>query len=133
MRKLALVMALAALVLPAAASAKPPHPAKPATATTPAAPVVAYILRGTITAYAAANGATNGSVSILVSASNHHGASLQGKTLTFAVSSSTRVVLHKGAAVNPGHDHGIVKIRGAKALTDAAAQALVVQQIVDQG
>ena len=132
MRKLALVMALAALVLPAAASAKPPHPAKPATAATPA-PVVAYILHGTITAYTAANGATNGSISILVSAANHHGASLKGKTLTFAVSSSTKVVLHNGAAVNPGHDHGIVKIRGAKALTDAAAQALVVQQIVDQG
>ena len=61
-----------------------------------------------------------------------HAKTLKGQQLTFAVSSQTKVVLHHGAAI-VGGDHGIVKVRGPKNLTAGAAQALVVQQLIDQG
>jgi hypothetical protein len=96
-----------------------------------------YVLKGTITAYTAASGSTNGSVSLLVEDANHHGAPLEGQTLTFAVASSTKVVLHDGAAVASG-DRGLVQVRGPKriAATDNLAtvlQALTARRVVDQG
>ena len=133
MRKVMLVAALAVLVVPAAAvAAKPPHPSHPSTSTNAATPTVSYILSGTINAYTAANGATNGSVQITVSGSNLHAKTLKGQQLTFAVSSQTKVVLHHGAAI-VGGDHGIVKVRGLKNLTAGAAQAPIAQQMIDQG
>ena len=61
MRKV-LVVVLAALLVPAAAVAKgkPTNPGSQSKA----APKVLYVLKGTLTAYSAANGTTNGSVSI---------------------------------------------------------------------
>ena len=128
MRKIALFAAIAALLAPAAAlAAKPPHP------TTPATPKVSYILRGTLTAYTAANGATPGSVTIAVksavSGANHVAKALKGHTYTLVVTSTTRVTLHKGAFT--ANDKGTVKFRGTKGLTDAGAQTAT--QVLDQG
>src|ERR1051325_7055540 len=79
MRPVALLTVIAALASPAAAladkpSTPPSHPAKPAQAATP---TVAYIVKGTVTGYTAANGATNGSLTITVTGSNHHAASMK--------------------------------------------------------
>jgi hypothetical protein len=68
-------------------------------------------------------------VGIDVSASNHHGASLNGKTLTFAVSSTTKIV-----GTVKANDKGMVKLRGPKAgLGDQSTfPALVAFQVIDQ-
>jgi len=126
--KKVLVVLVAALLVPAAAVAK----GKPSTAgsQSKAAPKVMYVLKGTLTAYAPANGATNGSVTITVKSSNRHGASLKNLSLTFAVSSSTRIV-----GTFTANDNGIVKLRGPKAgLGDPATfGTLVAKQVIDQG
>jgi hypothetical protein len=127
MRKLLVVLA-AALLVPSLALAKG-KPADPGSQSK-AAPKVMYVLRGTLTAYAPANGATNGSVTITVKSSNRHGASLKNLSLTFAVSSSTKVV-----GTFTANDNGIVKLRGPKAgLGDPATfGTLVAKQVIDQG
>jgi hypothetical protein len=133
MNKLITVL-FAALVVPTAALAA--KPTTTTTAATPKGPQVMYILRGKLTAYSAANGATKGSVSILVKSASYNGASLRTKTLTFATSPSTKVVAPHGVAkVN---DTGIVKVRGPKkiAATDnlgTILQAAAAFEIVDQG
>jgi hypothetical protein len=125
MRKFLIAISCLALLVPAAALAKgkPAQPGK-------SAPKVMYVLKGTLTAYTAANGSTNGSVTITVKSSNHHGASLKNQTLTFAVSSATKAVGKFTA-----NDKGMVKLRGPKAgLGDSATfGTLVVKQVIDQG
>jgi hypothetical protein len=127
MRKV-LVVLIAALLVPAAAVAKG-KPADPGSQSR-AAPKVMYVLKGTLTAYTAANGATNGWVTITVKSSNRHGASLKGQSLTFAVSSATKIV-----GTFTANDKGIVKLRGAKAgLGDPSTfSTLVAKQVIDQG
>ncbi len=136
MRKLPLFLALALAVPSLALAAKPPAPGN-SQGSHGKAPQVMYILKGTLTAYTAAAGTTNGSVSLLVKSANHHGASLKGQTLTFAVSSSTKVVTGDATAVTV-NDNGVVKVRGPKkiAATDNLAtvlQALTAKQVIDQG
>ena len=133
MRKLPVLLALALAVPSLALAAKPPAPGN----SQGKAPQVMYILKGTLTAYTAAAGTTNGSVSLLVKSANHHGASLKGQTLTFAVSSSTKVVTGEGATVTV-NDNGVVQVRGPKKIgaTDDLAtvlQALTAKQVIDQG
>jgi hypothetical protein len=125
---------IAALVVPAVALAAKPTTTT-TTTTTPKVPQVMYILKGKLTAYSAANGSTKGSVSILVKSANYNGASLKTQTLTFATSSSTKVVAPHGV-VKP-NDTGLVKVRGPKkaaANTTLAAvlQAATAFEILDQ-
>jgi hypothetical protein len=124
MRKL-LAITILTLVLPGLALAAGGKPTKPA-----ASPKVMYVLRGTLTALTPANGATNGSVSITITSSNRHGASLTGHTYTFAVSSATKVV-----GTFKANDKGLVKLRGPKAgLGDPSGfPSLVAFQVIDQG
>jgi hypothetical protein len=128
MRKLMIAMVSAALLVPTVAFAKgkPSDPGSQGKA----APKVMYVLRGTLTAYTPANGTTNGLVTINVSGANRHGASLKGKSLTFAVSSASKIV---GAFT--ANDRGVVKLRGAKAgLGDPTTfPTLVAWQVIDQG
>ncbi len=136
MRKLPVLLAVALAVPSLALAAKPPAPGN-SQASHGKAPQVMYVLKGTLTAYTAAAGTTNGSVSLLVKSANHHGASLKGQTLTFAVSSSTKVVTGDATAVTV-NDNGVVKVRGPKkiAATDNLAtvlQALTAKQVIDQG
>ena len=127
MRKV-LVVLIAALLVPAAAVAKG-KPADPGSQSK-AAPKVMYVLKGTLTGCTAASGATNGSVTITVKSSNRHGASLKNLSLTFAVSSSTKVV-----GTFTANDNGVVNLRGAKAgLGDPATfGTLIAKQVIDQG
>lgn len=131
MKKVFLICALA-LAVPslAIAAGKPPHPGKSSTAGSNAAPKVMYVLRGTLTGYSAASGTTNGTVTITVNSANRHGASLKSKSLTFAVSSTTKVV-----GTFKANDNGIVKLRGPKAgLGDPSTfGTLVAFQVIDQG
>jgi hypothetical protein len=145
MHKIAVIAALALAAVPAAALAA--HPATPAnshansnanaTSTTGAstqanshasAAKVLFVLRGTLTAYTAANGTTNGSVSITVKGSNHESSLLKTTTLTFPVSSSTKIV-----GTFKAGDNGIVKVRAAKNSTSATLQTLTAFQVIDQG
>ena len=128
MKRLTIATALAVLVVPASAlAAKPTPPTHP---TTPA-PTVSYILHGSLSAYVAPSGGANGSITIAISASNYAAKQLVHTTLTFAVSSKTKVTF-KGSTIANG-DRGVVKVRGPKKLTAAAAQAIVASQVIDQG
>jgi hypothetical protein len=128
MKRLTIAATVAVLVVPASAlAAKPTPPAHPATPP----PTVSYILHGTLSTYSAAAGATNGSVTITITASNYAAKQLVHTTLTFAVSSKTKITL-KGSTIANG-DRGVVKLRGPKRLLAATAQAIVAQQVIDQG
>jgi hypothetical protein len=135
MRKVMMVLALALLVPAVAlASGKPPSPGKSQTAGSNAAPKVMYVLKGTLTAYTAANGSTDGSVTIMVTSSNRHGQTLKNQQpLTIAVSSTTKLV---GLAAWKANDKGIVKVRAPKntaaAALVAALQAAKAWQVIDQ-
>ena len=128
MRKLIVALVAAALLVPAVALAKG-KPTVPGSQSK-AAPKVMYVLRGTLTAYTPANGTTNGLVTINVTGANRHGASLKGKSFTFAVSSASKIV-----GTWTANDKGIVKLRGVKAgLGDPSTfPTLVVRQVIDQG
>jgi len=148
MRKAIMIVALALVVAPAGAlAAQPSHPATPAnshanshataTSTTSTSSnananaqsaKVLFVLRGTLGSYTAANGTSNGSITITVKGVNHESATLKNMTLTFPVSSTTKVA----GTVKSG-DNGIVKIRAAKNAAAATLQAATASQVIDQG
>jgi hypothetical protein len=150
MRKVALIAVLVLVGVPGAAlAAKPSHPATPAnshansnanaTSTTGTSSkassnaqsvTMLFVIRGTLGAYTAASGSTNGSIAITVTSSNHESTLLKNATqpLTFVVSSKTNVV----GTVTSGHD-GIVKVRAAKNASVATLQTLTAVQLIDQG
>src|SRR5262249_14812597 len=112
----------------------PPHPPPPPTppATNAAKPTVMFVLHGTLTGYTAVNGATNGSVSLTISGSNHVAKSLQKQTLTFAIAPAAKVQLHNGAPIAVG-DRAVVKGRATKASAASLQFASSSLQLVDQG
>jgi hypothetical protein len=127
-------LALAVAALGAgAAFATPPatHPTHPTTpaSTNAAHPTVMYVIHGTISAYTAANGTTNGSVSLTVTGSNHHAAQLKSlvQPLVFVVSSSSKVV-----GTPTVGDKATLKWRATKAPTTSAPTGAV-SQLIDQG
>jgi hypothetical protein len=126
-----LTVAAAALGASGALAAKPAHPTHPTTpaSTNAAKPAVMFVIHGKITAYTAANGATNGSVSLTVSGSNHAAKQLKSlsQPLMFVVSSSTKVV----GTVTVGHN-ATLKWRATKAPATSAPTGAVVQ-LIDQG
>ena len=113
--KKALLLVLAALVLPSAAlAAKPPH--------APATPkMVTYVIKGTLSGYHAYDSVTpaNGSITILVKKANHHGKSLKGQSLTFAVDANTKIKLKHGLTTITDGDKGSIKVRAAKKIPAA--------------
>jgi hypothetical protein len=134
--KKAVLLILAALMIPTSvALAKPPHPPKPA-------PMVMYVLKGTLSNYAAYDSVTpaNGTITILVKHGNKAAHSLKGMTLTFPVDANTKITLRNGVTAIVNGDRGIVKIKAAKAAKHTSAadlatalQAVAAKQIVDQG
>jgi hypothetical protein len=146
MRAFVICLAAVVLAVPAAAfAAKPPHPAHPAHPAHPTkgAPskthAVTYVLKGTLSAYTAvtpANGVNPevpGSVTITVAHSNHHGNAFKGQSLTFQLTSSTKVVLGHLTTVTPNVDRGMVKVRAPKNTDAATIQTLVPKMVIDQG
>ena len=154
MRRFALIAALALTGVPTGAlAAQPSHPSRPAstnasskataTSTTGTssnasskagsqAAKVSYVLRGSLSKYTAANGAANGTITITVKSSNFDSKTLKNVTLTFAVSSSTKVSLHEGKPIADG-DKGLVKVRAQKHSTAAVLQTVTASQVIDQG
>ncbi len=140
MRKLAILLVLALLAVPAAV-AKPPKPSEPAKgeqhgkgpkpAKGPKKRMIQYVLRGTLSGYTAASGETKGSISILVKSANHHGKALRGMTLTFAVTTETKVKLNAQNAIADG-DRGIVKVRAPKKADATALQSMPARQVIDK-
>ena len=134
--KKALILVLAALVVPSAAIAATPA------VHGKSAPKVLYVLKGKLSAYTAYTPATsttaavNGSITIMVSSANYHGKGLKGQTLTFAVDGKTKITLQSGVTKITDGDKGIVKIRAAKrvAAADLATtlQAAMARQVIDQ-
>ena len=133
-KTLLLLFVATALAVPAAAfgkpSPKPGHGGK-------GQPKVLYVLKGTLSAYTAASSSGSGSVTIAVTRSNRHGHALESQSLTFAVSTQTKVVLHDGATAVTDGDKGIVKIRAPKNVAAAdlptTLEAATASQLVDQG
>lgn len=87
-----------------------------------------FVLHGTLGTYTPALGFTSGSIAITVKDSTYESARLKNRTLTFPVSSTTKIV----GAVKSGHA-GIVKVRAAKNVAAKTLQTVPVEQIVDQG
>ena len=87
-----------------------------------------FVLHGRFGAYTAATGSTNGSIAITVMSANHESTLLKNVTLTFPVSSTTKVA----GTVTSGHD-GIVKVRAAKNASTATLQTLTAFQLIEQG
>jgi hypothetical protein len=134
-KTLLLLIVASALAVPAAAFAGKPSP-KPSHGGK-GQPRVLYILKGTLSAYTAASSGGNGSVTIAVTRSNRHGHALESQSLTFAVSTQTRIVLHDAATTVTDGDKGIVKIRAPKSVAAAdlptRLEAATASQVVDQG
>ncbi len=135
-----------ALVIPTAAlAAKPvPPPGNSGNSHSKAAPKVVYVLKGTVTSYVAAAGATNGTLAIANVKANHYRALLKGAPLSFSFPSTTKIVFFKNATTISVGDKVIVKVKAAKtvpsastatvtAALQAAPPAAVIVQIIDQG
>jgi hypothetical protein len=121
--------ALALVVAPAALAAKPITPKNSNAA--PKAHAVTFVLHGTLSHFTAANGATPGTITVLVSAANHHGAALKGQTLTFALSASSKVVFDADKQITDG-EHGLVQVRAPKTTDAATLQTLNPRMVIDQ-
>ena len=108
--KKVLVFLVAALALPTSvAFAKPSHPAKGGKS----APMVMYVLKGSLSAYSAATTGTPGSITIDVKRSNYHARALKGTSMTFSLTSKTRVTNGHGAAATTIADgtKGVIKFK----------------------
>jgi hypothetical protein len=136
MKKLIVLLAVALAIPTSAALAKgePSNPGK-------SAPKVTYVLKGTLSGFTPYDSATstNGSITIVVKKSNHHGKALKGLTLVFTgqVTVSTKVKFHDGATTIADGDKGIVKVRALKKIDPSALQSTLestpISKIRDQG
>jgi hypothetical protein len=127
--KIAVLTVAAAALGASAAFATPPAGKGPSTtpaSTNAAKPTVMVVIHGKITAYTAANGTTNGSVTVNVTSSNYFAKTLRG-SFTFVVSSSSRIV------GTPTVNHNAtLKWRATKAPATSAPSGAIVQ-LIDQG
>jgi hypothetical protein len=115
--KKALILVIAALMLPTAAlAAKPAHHSKP-----PKPHMVTYVLTGTLSAYTAYDSVTpaNGSITILVKHADKRGHALKGQSLTFPVDANTKVALRHGLTTVTDGDRGIISLRAPRKIAAA--------------
>lgn len=133
--KRALLILIAALLIPGAALAK----GKPGTGPgkSKGAPKVVYVLKGKLSGYSAYNAPNNGSITIVVSKANYHGKALKGQTLTFPLDAKSKITLENGVTTITDGDTGIVKVRAPKKIAAAdlatTLQSIPARQVVDQG
>ena len=104
-RTLTLALVVLALAIPTGVALAKGQPATPGKS----APKVTYILKGTLSNFAAASTTANGSVTISVTHSNYHARALVGQQLTFAVSLKTPTTLMGGTILDGAR--GTVKFR----------------------
>ena len=131
--KKALLLVIAALMVPSIALAAKPAPAAKGGK---GGPKVVYVLKGKLSAYSAYNAPTNGSITIVVSHANYHGKALRGMTLTFPLDAKSKISLENGLTTITDNDNGIVKVKAAKNIAAAnlaaTLQAIAARQVVDQ-
>jgi hypothetical protein len=110
--KKAIVFLVAALALPTSvAFAKPSHPARGGRS----APRVQYILKGTLSAYTPAGDTSTGSITIDVKHSNYHGRLLKNQSLTFTLTSKSKVTFrHKSTLADGQTARGVIAVRAPK-------------------
>jgi hypothetical protein len=125
-----LLTALVLAAAPAALAAKPVTPKNPPK--TPTAHLVTFVLHGTLSQYTAASGTSAGTITVLVSASNHHGKSLKGQTLTFALAAASKIVFDADNQITDG-ERGIIKVRAAKKALGPVLVTLAPAMVIDQG
>jgi len=125
-----LLTTLALAVAPAALAAKPTPPQHPSGAGKPHA--VTYVLHGALSHFTPANGSTPGSIIVVVSASNHHGAALKGQALKFALSASSKVEFDSDKQITDG-ERGLVQVRAPKNTDATTLQTLTPRMVIDQG
>ncbi len=113
--KKALVFGVVALALPTSvAFAKPSHPAKGGKS----APRVQYVLKGTLSAYTPAGDTSTGSITIDVKHSNYHGRLLKNQSLTFTLTSKSKVTFrHKSTLAEGQTAKGVIAVRAPKKIT----------------
>lgn len=102
--------------------------AKKAPPAPPGATAVKYKLEGTLSAFTAPVGATNGSITILVDEANAAGQPFVGQTLTFMVSSATEIEIEDGTTIPDGTE-GEIELKGPAGLDAAGLQALTPKEI----
>jgi hypothetical protein len=128
MRKVTLLVVLIVAAIPAVAlAAKPSHPSTPATTTATSnangsSATVLFVLRGAIVGYTAGS-----SVSLKVTASNFESKTLKAMTLSFPLSSKTKIT-----GTVKTSDSGIVKLHAPKNSPAATLQTLTAFQVIDQ-
>jgi hypothetical protein len=144
MRRQLIAGAVLALAVPSLAlAAKPPSPGSSQDTHGKSAAKVMYILKGPLSHYTAANGTTNGQITIMIKHANHHAKTLLNTqtpvSVTIIVSSVTKVRMHEGATTIADGDRGIVKVRlpkntpAANLATTLATLPTVAFQVIDQG
>jgi len=120
--KTALILAIAALMVPSVALAAKPGPS---------GPTVTYMLQGKLSAY------DGSSVTIVVSDSNYRAAALQGRALTFSLDASTKISLANGLTTINDDDNGTIKIQAPKDIAAVDLDWMLLgstpSQVIDQG
>jgi hypothetical protein len=84
------------------------------------APKVQYILKGTLSAYTAASDSATGSITIDVKHSNYHGRALKDQSLTFTLTTKSRVTFMRGSHANHqivDGTKGYMTVRAPKKIT----------------
>jgi hypothetical protein len=121
MRKMIIFLAVA-LAIPTGVALAKGAPASPGKS----APKVQYILKGTLSGYLAATSDATGQISIDVKHSNYHGRALKDKSLTFTLTTKSRVTFRRGS-----HAHGQI-VDGTKGYLTVRAPKRIAGDLVTQ-
>lgn len=129
-----IIFLVAALALPTSVALAKANP----NAGGKSAPKVQYVLRGTLSAYTAASDSATGLITIDVKHSNYHGRALQNQSLTFTLTTKSKVTFMRGSHAN--HEivdgtKGYLTVRAPKRITgdlvtQLPAQALRIHVVV---
>jgi hypothetical protein len=132
--KKALILVIAALMVPSVALAAT---SAPSSKSGKSAPKLTYVLKGTLSGFSAYNSSTStdGSITIVVSKANYRGKVLKGKTLTFPLDANSKIYVKLGLTAITNGDKGFVRVRAAKKISGATLaatlQAIPASQVVD--
>lgn len=89
-----------------------------------------YNLKGTLSGFTAAVGTTPGSITIQVMKGNRAGRPFVGRTLTFMLTTATKIE-PRGAVILDG-DRGSVQLKAAERLDAAGLQAVTPKKVEDE-
>lgn len=92
---------------------------------------VTYELKGNLSAFTPANGSTPGSITIMVTGGNKAGRAFVGDTLTFQITSATRVETNANGTIANG-DPGEIQVKGPAGLDAAGIQKLIPRKVEDE-